>query len=325
MTFRLDTETLSLDRLDPKHEHRLLLDPDAWTRQQRTADQPIDAIDVVAADFRYDTSKDSINYNRDTRGPTSITIHWWGEPAHHRSGQPDGVLAWLMGITGNRGSSAHYVATVITASREPVVYQIVNDADAAWHAGHTDANWNSIGVEMMPWDNITSAWQRDALLEVAAELVASLWHRWPNLRNVPLKGHRDWMSTECPGAYYPRLGDIYRRARQLYDQYAGSFGQFNKAATTTTTIQEDDMPLSDTDINRIAQAVWAAQVGRGKDRVTMATLLRRAAQPWAALFGRGERRKTAAQLLSETASTADRIEAIVSYTDDSDTKIGGTE
>ena len=81
---------------------------------------------------------------------------------------------------------------------------------------------------MMPWDTATPVWQQAALLELAAELVASLWHRWPNLRTVPLKGHRDWMSTECPGSYYPRLGSIYSRAQQLYGMYAGSFGQFNK-------------------------------------------------------------------------------------------------
>lgn len=262
MTFRLDTETLSLDRLDPKHEHRLLLDPDAWTREQRATDQPIDAIDMVAADFRYDTSKDSINYNRDTRGPTSITIHWWGEPAHHRSGQPEGVLAWLTGITGNRGSSAHYVATVNTASREPVVYQIIADADAAWHAGHTDANWNSIGIEMMPWDTATPVWQQAALLELAAELVASLWHRWPNLRTVPLKGHRDWMSTECPGSYYPRLGSIYSRAQQLYGMYAGSFGQFNKTGGVPPAINQEVFDVTPEDIKKIAAAVLDTPIPR---------------------------------------------------------------
>ena len=108
MTFRLDTETLNLDRLDPDHKNRMMLDPDTWTREQREANQPIpDNLGAVATDFRYDTSRDSINFNADTKGPTSITIHWWGEPAYYRSGRPEGTLAWLTGITGNRGSSAH--------------------------------------------------------------------------------------------------------------------------------------------------------------------------------------------------------------------------
>lgn len=240
MTFTLDAETLSLDRLDPKRLYRDELDPDDELRRRLRAGEIVDPSNQLGARparFKYDSSLDSINFNRDYAGPTSITYHWWGEPRNHRAGQPHGVLDWLRGVTGNRDSSAHYVATVITATREPVVYQIINDADVAWHAGHTHANANSIGIEMMPFDDLTPDWQRDALLELAAELGASLWARWPGLENVRYYGHQDWYNTACPGNYYPRLSAIHQRSKQLLPLHQ-SFGQFNKTGTPTT---EDTM------------------------------------------------------------------------------------
>lgn len=209
------------------------------------ADLAAPQVTHARADFVYDTSIDSPNYTVDGAGPSSITIHWWGSPSLHRSGVGLGVARYLS--TRAARASAHYVATVQTTDRAKIVYQLIADADNAWHSGSTVGNATSLGIEMMPYDNQTPGWQIDALLELAAELVASLWHRWPNLRNKPLHGHQYWVRTACPGSYQLQLDRIHRRAQQLYP-HARGFGQFDQAPSPTPSpntplILEDDMIL----------------------------------------------------------------------------------
>ena len=195
-------------------------------------------VPVTPMNFTYDTSIDSPNYNSDSGAPTAITIHWWGSPGYHRNGLGLGIAQYLSRANGN--SSAHYVATVETASREERVWQTIADSDDAWHAG-TYAGNKSIGIEMMPFDHMTPAWQVEKLLDLAAQVVASLWHRWPHLKDMPLEGHRDWlMSTECPGTYYSNLDHIRQRAEKFYSLYDGSFGKF-RTETSDVQTQEEDM------------------------------------------------------------------------------------
>ena len=194
---------------------------------------------IQALNFTYDTSIDSLNYNYDTAEPTSITMHWWGSPSLHRKGIGSGVAYYLSNRSAN--VSAHYVATVQTHDGADIVYQIVADTNDSWHSGNWQGNKTSIGIEMMPFDNQTPQWQVEALLNLAAELVASLWHRWPNLKDKKLFGHKDWgTQTACPGNYYGYLEDIYNRAKALYPLYAGSFGKFNKSEAEQQPQKEDE-------------------------------------------------------------------------------------
>lgn len=136
--------------------------------------------------------RQSPNYSpgRPAGSPTSITIHWWG-----RYGQThDGVVAYLCRAGGD--SSAHYVASA------KGVTQIVSDLDRAWHAGAL-GNPRSIGIECRPE-------MTDADMAMVAKLVAAIRSEHGNL---PLKGHKDWMATQCPGTWYAQLARLDQMAR----------------------------------------------------------------------------------------------------------------
>lgn len=112
-----------------------------------------------------------------------ITIHWWGDP--NQNPTAEGVVNWLCNPAAQ--VSAHFVATG-TGRR---VWQLVNDADTAWHAGNWTGNTTTIGIELDPRC-------RDEDYDVAAELIADLRRHYGNLPLVP---HNKWVGTRCPGNY----------------------------------------------------------------------------------------------------------------------------
>jgi hypothetical protein len=130
---------------------------------------------------------------------TSITIHWWGDPNHFgdaaRDGDPERIAQYLCRKNGT--SSAHYV---VTAGE---VWCIVDPDNIAWHAGNWPANETSIGIEC-------DADHQDGTYETVAELIAELREIYGNLPLVP---HRQWQSTQCPGAW--DLEKLDRMARQI--------------------------------------------------------------------------------------------------------------
>nr|WP_300341091.1 N-acetylmuramoyl-L-alanine amidase [Actinomyces sp.] len=138
--------------------------------------------------------RQSPNYSpgRPAGAPNQIVIHHWGADGQSH----DGVAAYLCRYAGN--SSAHYVAS---AGR---VTQLVSDRDRAWHAG-SSGNPRGIGIECRPE-------MSDGDFETVAGLVAAIRSEHGNL---PLAGHRDHMSTACPGRWYVRLTALDARARQI--------------------------------------------------------------------------------------------------------------
>lgn len=117
-----------------------------------------------------------------------ITIHWWGS-----TGQKfENVVNWLRGYTGNNNSSAHYVL------QDGLVEQIVEDSQAAWHAGNNQGNGTTIGIECRPE-------MTDGDWDTLVELCVLLEERHGSLKYY---GHKDWKNTACPGDYYPRLGEL---------------------------------------------------------------------------------------------------------------------
>jgi hypothetical protein len=134
--------------------------------------------------YKYLTNRDSPNYTKGRPAkPTSITIHWWGDPKQNPSFE--GVVNWLCGK--RSGVSAHYVAT--GTGRQ--VACIVDPDDTAWHADNWNGNQTSIGIECDPR-------KRTEDYDVVAELIANLWKTYGKL---PLKRHSQWSSTQCPGGY----------------------------------------------------------------------------------------------------------------------------
>lgn len=131
------------------------------------------------------TNRNSPNYTKGRGGKKidKIVIHWWGDPNQNPS--TGGIVNWLCNPAA--GVSAHFVAS--GTNRE--VYQLVNDADTAWHAGDWNANQTSLSIECDPRC-------RDEDYDVVAELIADLWKYYGKL---PLEPHNKFTSTRCPGNY----------------------------------------------------------------------------------------------------------------------------
>lgn len=129
--------------------------------------------------MRIGTSHTSPNQNARPGAPRFIVIHHWGSDGQNF----DAVLAWLC----NRRAkvSAHYVVAGDRAER------IVSEGRRAWHAGTDYGNDYGIGIECRP-----EATDRD--YAAVADVVRSIRRRHGNL---PLKRHRDFVDTACPGRW----------------------------------------------------------------------------------------------------------------------------
>lgn len=129
------------------------------------------------------------------KGPynkTSITIHYWGT-----SNNFDAIVSWLRNPKAK--VSAQYV---VEAGR---VVQLVGESEVAWHSGRAEGNRHSIGIECRPRCS-------QADLETVAELIANIRRRRGNL---PLKMHKQWTSTSCPGPYEKYMAWLDRRANEI--------------------------------------------------------------------------------------------------------------
>jgi len=139
--------------------------------------------------YEYHEEWDAPSYTPGPTVKTSITIHWWGQPI----GQTfQGTVDWFRS---GPGTSAHYVASA------GQVACLVSPSDIAWHAGNWNGNLTSIGIECNPRGS-------DADYATVAELVRNLRAMYGDL---PLRPHKYWTSTECPGTY--DLARIDRLAR----------------------------------------------------------------------------------------------------------------
>lgn len=151
--------------------------------------------------FELITKYDSPNYGYPdgTKGQNNIrqiVIHHWGSDGMTF----DGTVAWL--CNPGSGVSAHYVVEKGRAAC------LVDWNNAAWHAGSRTVNKASIGIECRP--ECTKA-----DFDTVAQVVASIWKGLG--KQVPLIGHKDVVSTACPGRYYSRLTELTELAKKYYD------------------------------------------------------------------------------------------------------------
>ena len=132
-------------------------------------------------------TKWSPNYSsgRPAGDPNVIVIHHWGADGQSHQG----VVDYLCRADGN--SSAHYVAS---AGR---VTQLVHDYDRAWHAG-PEGNPRGIGIECRPEMSAGD-------IATVKRLIAAIRAEWGPL---PIRGHRDYMNTACPGRWYAILDQL---------------------------------------------------------------------------------------------------------------------
>lgn len=140
------------------------------------------------------TKYNSPNYDYGN-DPKYIVIHHWGVDGQSFSG----VLGWL--CNRRSGVSAHYVVCGNDAAC------IVDWNKAAWHAGNYWYNHHSIGIECRPEMDSTT-------YRTVIELVAYIYKEYG--RVLPVIGHKDIVSTACPGRYYPHLSDIQAQATALF-------------------------------------------------------------------------------------------------------------
>ena len=133
----------------------------------------------MARAYTYITKYTSPNQNARNSRIKSITIHHWGS----RGQKFDNVVHWL--CQKRAGTSAHYV---VEAGK---VACIVDPDRRAWHAGNSRGNHESIGIECRP-----EATEGD--YATVAALIADLRAVYGN---IPLKRHKDWTATACPGVW----------------------------------------------------------------------------------------------------------------------------
>lgn len=155
---------------------------------------------ALTQQIQYITSHDSPNFGypmgvRGQNRPEKIVIHHWGSDRSTFAGS----ISWLCNPASE--VSAHFVASA------GKVACLVNLTDAAWHAGESWHNQHSIGIECNPRCS-------DDDMQTVAILVAGLWKIYGKL---PVIGHRDVVSTNCPGRWYPRLAELTAMAEAAYN------------------------------------------------------------------------------------------------------------
>jgi hypothetical protein len=149
---------------------------------------------------------------------------------------------------GAREASAHY------GIEGKVVHQYVRDTDTAWHAANGVENRRSIGIEHSAQPG------RDASPETIATsvaLIVSLCRKY-RIKPANIYPHNRFTATQCPGTI-PIAAMIAAVRAQL----------------NGTPLPEDDLPLTDTDLDKIVTRILGANLGRSGPTVGVA--LQRAA------------------------------------------------
>ncbi|HCD25878.1 MAG TPA: N-acetylmuramoyl-L-alanine amidase [Gammaproteobacteria bacterium] len=164
--------------------------------------------------------------------------------------------------------SSHYLVArekdSVTGSSEAPIYQLVPDAQRAWHAGRsywngdTDLNYTSIGIEIVNESGCdapimelknTPAFSTscqfkpftDRQIEAVSDLLEDLVQRYPDLKPIDIVGHSDIapLRKVDPGPFFPW--------KKLYDEGYGSWfdtvdydrylQQFSKTLPSITALQ----------------------------------------------------------------------------------------
>jgi hypothetical protein len=136
--------------------------------------------------------------------PDGITWHWWNKP--ELAGSFESTINFF--CTSAAQTSAHFIVS------DKRVACIVSPSEAAWHAGSTEGNGRTIGVEIDPR-------LPGATLETCAELAADLERQFGSLNHY---GHRDWTQTECPGIIYDKIPWLIERTNEILGNGGGSGG-----------------------------------------------------------------------------------------------------
>jgi hypothetical protein len=131
----------------------------------------------------------------------------------------------------------------------------------AWHAGNTQGNKESIGIEMAnatlapDWLVAEVTWREAARL--GGWLFTRVIGKEPTRDTVHV--HHDWKSTACAGPYIDRVRDqLFQAVLASYQSFAGGGTPF----PTPTPAAGNLLPL-----DQVARQVMAGSWGNGDDRV----------------------------------------------------------
>ena len=177
---------------------------------------------------------DSCNYSNASRGSGAIdTI-----VVHTAQGSYAGTSSWFQNCSA--GASAHYVLR----SSDGEITQMVAEEDTAWHAGHSDTNARSIGIEQEGYIEYPETWYTDAMYSSLAELIVDIADR----QGVPLDRDHIIGHMEVPGCSYeggggaschtdPGTGFDWDHLMDEIAAYSGGSG----GTTTTPTVSTGDL------------------------------------------------------------------------------------
>ena len=126
--------------------------------------------------------------------PNSLTIHWIGP---YPKQDCNIVRNWW--LTGGQQGSAHFII------KDNDVMQCWPLSRTAWHAGNSEGNNTSIGIEVVPKNE-----EGEFSDESIETLKAFIDDFFPSL---PLKRHYDWSKKDCPRYYVneERWAELKRR------------------------------------------------------------------------------------------------------------------
>lgn len=156
----------------------------------------IPALKMTLDDFEHQVITAYPSYNSWVgNNPEYIVIHHWGDDGQ----QFMDVVNWLRNPASK--VSANYVVEGGRCAR------LVDETNAAWHAGNRWYNKHSVGIECKPeMDSYT--------FNYVVATVAMVYDRVGKV--LPLIGHKDVVATACPGRYYSRLREIQEKATVIF-------------------------------------------------------------------------------------------------------------
>ncbi len=130
-------------------------------------------------------SASSSNYTNASRGPGDIDMI----VIHTMEGSYSGSISWFQNSAAQ--ASAHYCIR----SSDGEITQMVDEEDVAWHAGYSDTNWRSVGIEHEGYVSDPGSWYTDAMYRSSAALVADIAGR----NSVPIDRDHIIGHYEVPG------------------------------------------------------------------------------------------------------------------------------
>lgn len=181
---------------------------------------------------------------------------------HHNAGRLS--IKGCYDVWQTRPASAHY-----QVDADGRIGQYVHDSDTAWHAANNAANATSIGIEHANSGDASSPVTAETL-EAGAHLVAAI-HRHYDLGRpawlVNVFPHNHYTQTGCPGHLAGSQNSAYMaRAQAWYDAMGSG------TTPTTPSPQEDDMALTEIEIQQIASRIIDG-TPMGPERATLASYL----------------------------------------------------